>query len=156
MKRIICVVALAVLLSSCAVTDRRNKLAVAALTGLIAGGFVGYQVFGPGNEGVLGGFAIGGASAAFGYFMADTLLPRERQSFQRVTYQTLQESPEGQVTTWESSDSKATADITPIRSFKDKGGRLCREFVIAFTYQNSNETVNRTACRGYDGSWITV
>ena len=156
MKKILCCAALALFLSSCAVSERRNQLAVAAVTGGLAGAFVGWQVFGAGGEGVLGAFAIGGASAGFGYLMADTLIPRERESFQKAAYRSLQVTPDGQATQWSSGDAAARASITPMRSFRDKAGRLCREFVVAYIIGKSRDSMKRTACRGADGSWRTI
>ena len=63
MKKILCVVLIALVLSGCALTDRKNKLAVAAVAGGLAGAMIGWSVFGPGTEGILGALAIGGVSA---------------------------------------------------------------------------------------------
>ena len=156
MKKILCCAAIAFFLSSCAVSERRNQLAVAAVTGGLAGAFVGWQAFGPGGEGILGALAIGGASAGFGYLMADTLIPRERESFQKAAYQSLQATPDGQPTQWSSGDAAARASITPMRSFRDKAGRMCREFVVVYTIGKSRDSMKRTACRGADGSWQTI
>ena len=53
MKKILCVVLIALVLSGCALTDRKNKLAVAAVAGGLAGAMIGWSVFGPGTEGIL-------------------------------------------------------------------------------------------------------
>lgn len=156
MKRILCVASIALLVSACAVTDRKNKLAVAAVTGGLAGAFVGWQVFGAGTSGLLGIFAIGGVSAGAAYLAADSLLPRDRESLHRATYHSLQDTPAGQPTRWDSPDSDATATITPKRNFYAKDGRFCREFNVFFRLGKSRETHTRTACRGFDGSWQTI
>ncbi len=156
MKRVLCLFALALVISSCAVTDRRNKLAVATVTGGVAGAFVGWTVFGPGGSGILGSLVVGGLGAGAGYLATDTLLPRERESFHRATYHSLQGTPEGQSTHWKSKDSGTTARITPLRSFRTKDGKLCREFVVDFTIGKSRDSVKRVACRGVDGSWQTI
>ena len=156
MKRLLCLAVIALILSSCAVTDRRNKLAVAAVTGGLAGAFVGWEVFGPGTAGLLVGAAVGGASAGAAYLVADTLLPREAQSLNQATYETLENAPSGQTATWSGPNAKTAASITPIRTFRNKEGRLCRDFVVVFRIGESRESVKRTACRGFDGSWQTT
>lgn len=156
MKRVLCVASIALLVSACAVTDRKNKLAVATVTGALSGAYVGWQVFGAGATGILGIFAIGGVSAGAAYLAADSLLPRERESLHRATYRSLQDGAAGVTTTWTSADAKVRASITPIRSFVSKKGRLCRKFAVVFHIGKSRESFTRTACRGHDGSWQTA
>ena len=156
MKKVLCLATLALVISSCAVTDRKNKLAVATVTGGVAGAFVGWTVFGPGGSGILGSLVVGSLGAGAGYLATDTLLPRERESFHRATYHSLQGMPEGQPTKWTSADTGTTASITPLRSFRAKDGKLCRDFVVVFKIGESRESVKRTACRGVDGSWQTI
>ena len=58
MKKILCLTVIVLLLSGCAITDKKNKLAMAAVVGGVAGGFVGFSVFGPG-QGDEGGAGMG-------------------------------------------------------------------------------------------------
>ena len=156
MKRLLCLAVIALIISACTVTDRKNKLAVAAITGGLAGAFVGFEIFGSGTSGLLGGAAIGGVSAGAAYLVADTLLPREAQSLNNATYDTLQNTPSGQTSTWSDPNAETTASITPMRNFRTKDGRLCRDFVVVFRIGESRESVKRTACQGFDGSWQTI
>ena len=156
MKKVLCLAMIAYLLSGCALTDRKNKLAVAAVTGGLAGAFVGFSVFGPGTPGLFGAMTIGAAGAGTAYLITDEMLLREQESLHRATYETLQNGPEGRPTTWLSPDSETSASITPMRTFHDKTGRLCRDFVVVFDIGKTRESVMRTACKGYDGSWQTI
>lgn len=156
MKRILCVASIALLLSACTATDRKNKLAVAAVAGGLAGVFVGWEVFGAGTTGLLAMFGIGVGGAGAAYLAADTLLPPDRESLHRATYHSLQDTTAGQTTRWKSRDSDAEASITPKRHFYAKDGRFCREFNVFFRLGKSRETFTRTACRGFDGSWQTI
>jgi surface antigen len=157
MKKILCVALIAYLLSGCALTDRKNKLAVAAVAGGLAGAMIGWSVFGPGTEGILGALAIGGVSAGTAYLVTDEMLWREKESLHRATYQSLQDGKEGQPTSWVSPDSSSTrASITPMRTFRDKDGKLCRDFVVVFDIGKTRESVMRTACQGVDGAWQTI
>jgi surface antigen len=156
MKKILCLAMIAYLVSGCALTDRKNKLAVAAVTGGLAGAMIGWSVFGPGTPGIFGALTIGGVSAGAAYLVTDEMLWREKESLHRATYQSLQEGKEGQPTTWTSQDSSTRASITPMRTFHDKQGRLCRDFVVVFDIGKTRESVMRTACQGVDGAWQTV
>jgi surface antigen len=153
MKKVLCLAMIAYLVSGCALTDRKNKLAVAAVTGGLAGAFVGWSVFGPGASGLFGAMTIGAAGAGVAYLVTDEMLWRERESLHKATYQTLQQ---GEPMTWTSPDSDTRASITPMRTFRDKAGRLCRDFVVVFDIGKSRESVMRTACQGTDGAWLTV
>jgi surface antigen len=156
MKKILCVALIAYVLSGCALTDRKNKLAVATVAGGLAGAMIGWSVFGPGSEGILGALAIGGVSAGAAYLITDEMLWREKESLHRATYQSLQDGKEGQPTNWASHDSSTRASITPLRTFRDKDGKLCRDFVVVFDIGKTRESVMRTACQGADGAWQTI
>jgi surface antigen len=155
MKKILCLALIALFVSGCMVTDRKNKLAVAAVTGGAAGAYIGWNIFGGGSA-LLGALAIGGLGAGAGYLAADTLLPRERDSLHRATYQSLEGADDGQAAAWKSTDTDATARITPVRSFVGRDGQPCREFVIQYQLGESRESIRRTAARAVDGSWRTT
>lgn len=156
MKRFLCLAAIALVLSACTTPDRKNKLAMAAISGTLIGASIGYGVVGLGTDGILAGFAAGTVGGVAGYAIADELLPQEQESLHRATYHSLQDMPAGQTTEWTSRDSGTTASITPMRSFRAKDGRLCRVFVVIFRIGESRESVQRTACRGPDGAWQTL
>jgi surface antigen len=156
MKKVLCLAMIAYLLAGCALTDRKNKLAVAAVTGGLAGAYVGFSALGPGTAGLFGAMTIGAAGAGAAYLLTDEMLLRERESLHRATYDTLQNGREGQARTWISPDSDTSASITPMRTFHDKAGRLCRDFVVVFNIGKTRESLMRTACKGYDGAWETT
>lgn len=157
MKKVLCLAVIAALLSGCAITDKKNKLALATVVGGLAGGFVGFGVFGPGTTGMLTGIALGGASAGAAYLVTEEALRREeRAALHRATYQSLQHGAEGESTQWLGPQSGASARIMPTRTFRDRAGRLCRDFVIVFDIGKTRESIERTACKGVDGSWQTI
>jgi surface antigen len=157
MKKILCLTVIALFLSGCAITDKKNKLAMAAVVGGVAGGFVGFSVFGPGTSGMLAAFALGGASAGAAYLATEEVLYREeRAELHRATYQSLQHGKEGEATEWVGPQSGASAKIMPTRTFRDQAGRLCRDFVVVFDIGRTRDSVKRTACQGIDGSWQTI
>jgi len=154
MKKVLCLAIIASLLSGCAITDKKNKLAMAAVLGGLAGGYVGFSVFGPGTGGLLGGLFLGGASAGAAYLVTEEALRREeRTSLHQATYQSLQNDQQGE---WMGPQSGASAKIMPLRTFRDQAGRLCRDFVVVFDIGQTRESVKRTACQGIDGSWQTI
>jgi len=157
MKKILCLAIIACLISGCALTDKKNKLAVAAVVGGVAGGFLGFSAFGPGTSGLLGAAAIGGVSAGAAYLLTEEMLRREeRASLHQATYQTLQYGKEGEESAWKGPQSGASAKIMPLRTFRDQAGRLCRDFVVVFDIGSTRESIKRTACQGVDGSWQTI
>ena len=156
MKRVVYFALVALLVSGCTVTDRKNKLAVAAVTGGAAGAYIGWNIFGVGSSALLGALTIGGLGAGAGYLAADSLLPREKESLHHATYQSLEGGADGQAAVWKSKDTDASAHITPVRSFVGREGRPCREFLIQFRLGESRESARRTACRAADGSWRTI
>lgn len=157
MKKILCLAVIASLLSGCALHDKKNKLAVAAVAGGVAGGFLGFSAFGPGTAGILGSLAIGGVSAGAAYLVTEEMLRREeRASLRKATYQSLQYGEEGEEAVWTAPQSGASAKIMPLRTFRDQAGRLCRDFVVVFDIGRTRESIKRTACKGIDGSWQTV
>jgi len=157
MKKVMCLVVIVSLLTGCAITDKKNKLAMAAVVGGVAGGFVGYTVFGPGTTGMLAALAIGGASAGTAYLATEEVLYREEKvALHQATYQTLQYGKEGQATEWLGPQSGASAKIMPTRTFRDQAGRLCRDFVVVFDIGKTRDSIMRTACQGVDGSWQTI
>jgi surface antigen len=157
MKKILCLAIIASLISGCAITDKKNKLAMAAVLGGLAGGFVGFSVFGPGTGGLLGGMMLGGASAGAAYLLTEEALAREeRASLHQATYQSLQNGQEGTASEWTGPQSGASAKIMPLRTFRDQAGRLCRDFVVVFDIGQTRDSIKRTACQGIDGSWQTI
>jgi len=157
MKKILCLAVIVSLLTGCAITDKKNKLAMAAVVGGVAGGFVGFSVFGPGTSGMIAALAIGGASAGAAYLATEEVLYREEKAeLHQATYQSLQYGKEGEATEWVGPQSGASAKIMPMRTFRDQAGRLCRDFVVVFDIGKTRDSVKRTACQGIDGSWQTI
>jgi surface antigen len=157
MKKILCLAVIVSLLTGCAITDKKNKLAMAAVVGGVAGGFVGFSVFGPGTSGMLAGMALGGVSAGAAYLATEEVLYREEKAaLHQATYQSLEYGKEGEATEWVGPQSGASAKIMPMRTFRDQAGRLCRDFVVVFDIGRTRDSIKRTACQGIDGSWQTI
>jgi surface antigen len=156
MKRLLCVALIALSVSGCALRDRDNKLATAAITGALVGGFIGWEVFGPGTSGMLGATFVGAGGAGAAYLATNYVLIREQEALHHTTYDALESVPPGQTARWKSADSEMSASITPLHTFFDKDGRPCREFVIVYQIGQSQETMRRTACRTINGAWQTI
>lgn len=157
MKKILCLAVVAYLVSGCAITDKKNKVGFATAVGGLAGGLLGFAAFGPGTNGLLAGLAIGAAGAGTAYLVTEEFLAREeRASLHRATYQSLQNGQEGQPMAWTGHQTGTSATIMPTRTFRDRAGRLCRDFVVVFDIGETRESVMRTACQGVDGSWQTI
>jgi len=69
---------------------------------------------------------------------------------------TLQTVKSGTAVVWQASDG-ASGSVQPLRTFRNKDGRYCREYKDILVQRGKPETVPETvyevACRGTDGIW---
>ena len=80
-KSLIVAGTIALSISGCQVlTDRDNKIAGATIVGSGAGALLAAELYGVGTGGALAMFLLGSAGAAAGYYLAQELLPEEKQA----------------------------------------------------------------------------
>lgn len=159
-RRALCVaaaLALALSTAGCVTGDssRENKLAAGTLTGLGAGALFGYQMVGGGATGPwVAAMVFGAAGAAGGYAVTDRLTRLDRQAMEDTAYYSLSEAPAGDTAEWRNPRTGRNGTITPLRSFLDEEGRLCRDYRATITLDGETYDGKETACRNTTGAWV--
>ncbi|KPJ67924.1 MAG: hypothetical protein AMJ43_02300 [Coxiella sp. DG_40] len=121
-----------------------TKQQVGAVTGGVAGGYLGSQMFG--GEPVAG--AIGGAiigtlvGGAIGQYMDQ----QDRINAQQAMIRT----PVGQEAVWTNTNTGTSYVVRPTREYQE-GQTYCREAQILIN--DGKEKAYTTVCRGSDGRW---
>lgn len=120
-------------------------------TGAVAGGAIGAgigtAIDGGGAEGAIIGGLLG---VIIGSEIGRAMDERDRRRIHR----SLEHSPSGRTTEWTNPDTGYNYAVTPREAYDGRGGRPCREFVLAS--DEYGNPVTGTACRRRDGSWEIV
>ena len=124
---------------------------VGGALGAIVGGLLGSKV-GKGKgklaataAGTLLG-ALAGASIARSMDTADNECVRKA----------LDAAPDQKQVAWRNPDANAQYKVTPVKSYNDRAGRYCREYITEAVVGGRTEKVYGTACRQPDGAWQIV
>lgn len=139
--------------------DRQDKLAGGAVVGAIAGAALGYSLAG-GSGGSTGGqlfgMALGGAAGGYaGYWAADQMSRWDKSAMEATAYDSL-EASSGQTLTWQNERSGNSGSFTPLRTFLDHKGRLCRDFVTTTNISGEERKGRQTACKNGAGVWVII
>ena len=125
-----------------------NSQLIGGALGAIVGGLLGSKV-GKGKgklaataAGTLLG-ALAGASIARSMDTADNECVRKA----------LDAAPDQKQVAWRNPDANAQYTVTPVKSYNDRAGRYCREYITEAVIGGRTETVYGTACRQPDGNW---
>jgi surface antigen len=156
MKRI-GIILIALGLAGCQMGDRDNKLALSTVGGLMLGGVAGY--FGRNGdffESITVAMMSGAAGALGGYYLADQLLPPDRQKLDSTAYNALTNAKTGQSIDWGEQQAGAWGTITPTRTFRGEDGSLCRDYRATIHLGDRAGDIEETACRLDDGAWRTI
>ena len=136
---------------------RDEKLAVGTSLGAIAGGVLVYNLTG-GDAGTR--FLISllgvGAGGVGGYFAADRLTRWDKTSMNDTAFRSLNEASSGETLTWANDDSGHSGSFTPVRTYLDHQGRICRDFVVTVKVDAEPAKGRRTACRTATGAWVII
>ncbi len=121
---------------------------VGGALGAIVGGLLGSKV-GKGDgklaataAGTLIG-ALAGASVARSMDTADNECVRKA----------LDAAPDQRQVAWQNPDADAQYKVTPVKSYENRAGRYCREYITEAVIGGRTEKVYGTACRQPDGAW---
>ncbi len=68
----------------------------------------------------------------------------------------LDAAPDRREVAWRNPDADAQYKVTPVRSYENRAGRYCREYITEAVIGGRTETVYGTACRQPDGAWQVV
>ena len=128
-----------------------NQQLFGGALGAIVGGLLGSKV-GKGSgklaataAGTLLG-ALAGASIAQSMDTADNECVRKA----------LDAAPDQKQVAWRNPDANAQYTVTPVKSYNDRAGRYCREYITEAVIGGRTEKVYGTACRQPDGAWQVV
>ncbi len=97
---------------------------------------------------------IGGA--ALGAFVGGRVGRSMDRGDQTRTTHALDQSDDGESTTWRNEDTGTRYSITPTRTYEGKSGGRCREFTTVVQIDGRDEIAHGTACRQPDGTWKTL
>jgi surface antigen len=157
MKSILYAIALSVTLSGCQVlTDRDNKLAASTILGAGTGILMASQIYGSGSGGAIAMVFMGAAGATGGYYLAQELLPPEKEAFGEAAYKSLESSKIGETVSWRNEHTGNSGSFTPTQDFTDKQGRRCRTFKSSITVHSETANSEASACRITDSAWRAV
>ena len=70
--------------------------------------------------------------------------------------QVLDQAPDGQGIVWDEPQTGNQIEVVPTRSYKEPGGRYCREYQSTATVAGQTRQVYGQACRQPDGTWAFV
>ena len=124
-----------------------------AIGGLAVGAMAGYALAGSGAGGMVAGAALGGFGASAGMMLADMLIDEDRASF-RTTLDGLATANTGEPIAWQSKRTASRGSITPLRSFLDESGRVCRDYRAHLVIEGVDHSAVETACLTSVGSWV--
>ena len=125
-----------------------SKQEIGTATGAVLGGVIGHQI-GSGRGNTLA--TIGGA--ALGGYLGNRIGRNMDRADQARTTQALDQSADGEATTWRNGESGAHYSVTPTRTYRGDSGGRCRDFTSVAQVDGRNEVVHGTACRQPDGTW---
>jgi surface antigen len=139
-------------LSACESSQVGQKTQIGAVGGAVGGGVIAAAA-GAGGAGIAAGALLGGLlGGGVGYYLDD----QDKKTQAEQTHQSLQDAPNGQITTWRNPDSGNYGTVTPLNDYYDNSGRYCRDFRQTVNVNGQNETADGTACRSSDGNWQIV
>ncbi len=75
---------------------------------------------------------------------------------EKVTQTALKRNQDGAASPWDNARSGNSGTIMPTKTFRDSGGKRCREFVQTISIDGEETTATGRACELSDGSWRIV
>lgn len=144
-------------LFGCETGDRDNKLALSTLLGLGAGGVIGwFGVGGDFGDRFIAATMLGGGTAVGAYYLADNLLPPDREKMESTAFNALNNAEIDETVAWGDEQAGAWGTFTPTRDFTSDDGLRCRDYTATINVRGRSDEISETACRIHDGAWRTV
>ena len=156
MKRLL-IPLLALGLVACELGDRENKRALGTLLGLGLGGTIGFSLGGstfPEQLLTTTLYAAGGAVA--GYYLAEKLLPHDREKLDSTAFNALNGVESGRTVAWGEEGKGAWGTFTPLRDYVSEAGMPCRAYIATINYDGESGEIREAACQLENGNWRTV
>ncbi|MCH8138223.1 MAG: glycine zipper 2TM domain-containing protein [Proteobacteria bacterium] len=128
-----------------------NQQLFGGALGAIVGGLLGSKV-GKGS-GKLAATAAGTLLGALaGASIAQSMDTADNECISKA----LDAAPDHKEIAWRNPDADAQYKVTPVRSYENRAGRYCREYITEAVIGGRTEKVYGTACRQPDGAWQVV
>ena len=141
-KKILIVLILAFLCSSCLTTKSQKGAAGGAVGGAILGQIIGHD-----SEAMLIGAALGGM---VGYIIGNEMDKYDREQLNR----TYESTPSNKKTSWVNPDTGNEYAVTPQPAYQDSAtDRVCRKAEIEAVIDGKKEITEAVACRE-NGRWV--
>lgn len=131
------------------------KETAGTVIGGVSGAVIGSQ-FG-GGSGRLVGVAIGTlAGSLIGQEIGRSLDRADRIAMENTAQEALEYSRTDHSRTWRNPDTGHSGSFTPTRTYRQTGGRYCREYTQTVMIGGEEHQAYGTACRQPDGTWKIV
>jgi surface antigen len=154
MKHLIVWIGILALLSACA-PPMGHREGAGTLIGAGSGALLGAQI--GSGQGRLVATAAGALIGALaGQDIGRSLDRADQAHVERSSQSAMEYSATHRPTTWVNPDTGATGTVTPTRTYRDAGGRYCREFTQTVQIDGQNVQAYGTACRQPDGTWQLI
>jgi len=155
MKRI-AVLLLAGSLAACQTSDPDNQRAVGAMSGVILGAFIGYNMFGSGSGQTIMAALGAAAGGAGGYYAADYVIKQDQKKMEKAAFLSLDSASEGSTVYWENDETGSAGSFKVLRSFQSPEGRRCRELMASAMGELGTVEKKETACLLHNGAWEII
>ena len=152
-SRLIALVTLALLMSSCATMTEGVKDNPKAVLGTLLGGAAGAGIAAAagGGTGAIVGAGLGGA--LIGGVIGNRLDARDKRMAAEAAQRAFESNRVGQASAWSNPDSGNSGTITPTRTTQLANGQYCREYKQTVVIGGEQNQAYGTACRQPDGTW---
>ena len=152
-KKIIFIIVSFLIVSSCENTN--DKKVIGQIIGAAVGGYLGSKV----GDGVTKDLSVilgGAAGYILGGKIIQILNDNEKEEFNNVIEESLNNNPDNSSKLWTSSENeKISGQVTPLNNFK-QGNKSCRNFKKIIKKNDEIFEEESTACRDKDGNWILI
>ena len=156
LTRLVSVVTIAAMLSSCSTMDSigdtvkdNPKAVLGSLIGGAAG--VGIAAAAGGGAGAMLGAGLGGM--LIGGLIGNRLDARDKRMAAEAAQKAFESNRAGQTSVWKNPDTGNSGTITPTRTTQLANGQYCREYKQTITVGGEQNQAYGTACRQPDGTW---
>lgn len=132
-----------------------SKQTVGTVAGAIGGGVLGHNIGSGTGQTVatIAGTLLGGM---VGSSIGGSLDRADLQYYDRTSQYALESNRSGQASTWRNPDSGHYGTITPMRTYNDPSGDVCREYTQTIYVGGKRQEGYGRACRAPDGTWQIV
>ena len=105
--------------------------------------------------GASGGYEFSGKKYEQNLRLAALTIEQDNASMDKTLNQALEVNLSGAPMTWSNPGSGQTASFTPVNTYQDKTGRLCREYRKDLVVNGETSSTFGLACRSDKGKWET-